>query len=342
MEPWAELNRDLGLAGMKRDRIHLDRIAGVEKVQGIVPEVELREAGEGTELVQLGWSRVRTEWQGLVEAFVRLHGAPDEAYVRFAGKWGMLGLCEGHHLPATHVYTRRWPVALEDHQLNGGPTDRIGAEFVHWVGGFAWCLDSAPLIEADGDGNVPKESICPRWNSSYLNSRCWSEQRSDISERLADWRFFAAAVVACLRIAANLNRQTPKPGKREDWEAVFARFGIRAPWWHQSVRTDRLTLAAVLNDWLDMADARPRVSWPQDRPSPLFDIRAAGLFGVLVRELVFTCSKLDGFVLCSACGVPFQPRRKPQAGRNCFCSACGTAAAWRMSKRRQRAQNASA
>jgi hypothetical protein len=59
--------------------------------------------------------------RGLLEAFIRLDGAPDDAVLRFAKRWGPLGLCE-HGFPASHPGDY-WPTRpVEFHPCPDRPT----------------------------------------------------------------------------------------------------------------------------------------------------------------------------------------------------------------------------
>ena len=57
---------------------------------------------------QMSSPRYRSSGPSLLREFSRLAGATDEEILRFAGRWGVLELCE-HYLPATHSWGEAGP-----------------------------------------------------------------------------------------------------------------------------------------------------------------------------------------------------------------------------------------
>jgi hypothetical protein len=79
------------------------------------------------------------------------------------------------------------------------------------------------------------------------------------------------------------------------------------------------------------------VNPPRKLESVALQITAGGLlWAALALQLASAISGGAGLATCSACGALFLPRRVPAQMRNHFCSQCGTRAAWRLAKRRQR------
>jgi hypothetical protein len=147
-------------------------------------------------------------------------------------------------------------------------------------------------------------------------------------EPLAVWRRFARDGRALLNVASQLN--AGKPGAAEDWGAIFVDQTTPgpAPWWQQSVEADALMLTQVLNEWLGLGNVRPYVG--RSRRSGLIihlGGGSSGLFGVLAVQLVMAAAASEGFAMCSACGGPYLPRRRPAAGRRRYCEKCREAGA---------------
>ena len=101
-------------------------------------------------------------------------------------------------------------------------------------------------------------------------------------------------------------------------------------------RKRRATVRSMIYQWVDLARSSPSLSWPEAGPNVV--IAHSSLLAALVLQLVFAASRVDGFAICSACGRPYTPSRKPQAGRKNYCRdpECKNRAAWREGQRRQR------
>ena len=79
------------------------------------------------------------------------------------------------------------------------------------------------------------------------------------------------------------------------------------------------------------------VTPPRKLESVAWQIAAGGLlWAALALQLASAISGGAGLATCSACGALFLPRRVPAQMRNRFCPQCGTRAAWRLAKQKQR------
>jgi hypothetical protein len=102
-----------------------------------------------------------------------------------------------------------------------------------------------------------------------------------------------------------------------------------------SLEFQREILVEVINYWLRAATVRPSLTWSGDKPS--LQLGGEGLYGALVVQLLFDCSRTDGLTVCTGCGTPFLPAgRRPRRDRNPYCSACGVKAAARDAAARYR------
>ena len=90
----------------------------------------------------------------------------------------------------------------------------------------------------------------------------------------------------------------------------------------------RQALAAVLGAWLALGAVRPAIAWGvPGQDDPLITLGVTTLFGGLVLELLTAVGGQAGFAICSGCGLPYVPRRRPAAGapgtpRATYCPTC--------------------
>jgi hypothetical protein len=70
---------------------------------------------------------------------------------------------------------------------------------------------------------------------------------------------------------------------------------------------------------LDVVRLRTRLT-PDGLPSTR--IEPGGLLGALGLQLAQKVSKTNGLAICSGCGDSFSPERKPSAGRRTYCGEC--------------------
>jgi len=96
-------------------------------------------------------------------------------------------------------------------------------------------------------------------------------------------------------------------------------------------------LAHILNTWLVDAGAVPTVvidvkERPQIRLSAIPDFA----FSVLALQLLLFVTGSEHVATCSNCGQTYLTKRRPQAGRDHYCSNCGRRAANRAAIQRFR------
>jgi hypothetical protein len=139
-------------------------------------------------------------------------------------------------------------------------------------------------------------------------------------EPLDAWRFWSRQARTVVNIAAELHLD--RVGRPEDWKIVFERSPAprNAPWWKQDVAVDRGQLARVVQEWLDIADVRPRAEWPQSGPS--LRLFGRGLFGALSIQLLLSAWKTTAIAVCSSCGSAYAPVRRPRRTGRHYCEAC--------------------
>ena len=108
-------------------------------------------------------------------------------------------------------------------------------------------------------------------------------------------------------------------------------------------KLDRIVLSRSLQqsliqcsiEWLSLrSDLQILFSWNPDK-NPSLNL-GGSLFGALVLQLMLVISSVDSLVLCSSCGTPYLPSRKPNPNRKQYCSRCGKKVANRNAKRAER------
>jgi predicted RNA-binding Zn-ribbon protein involved in translation (DUF1610 family) len=96
-------------------------------------------------------------------------------------------------------------------------------------------------------------------------------------------------------------------------------------------------IAAWTQMWLRAFRVRPAILY--DAQSKGFHARLRGRPGLgsaLALQLMTLACQSKGIAICSSCGRPFPPKRRPIPTRESYCPKCGIQAAWRDAQRRRR------
>lgn len=244
-------------------------------------------------------------------SFLRLGDSPGEQILAFAQRWGVLELCEHHHLPASHKVSefgwdwREW----DDISRTNGPA----------------ALDpyQAPCRPiAAGDG----------W---YM-------------EPVMAWRSWSRLAETMLGVAAALS--SDESGTAEEWRTMAPNLAVagypdgsmvaQAPLDHQ-----RAMLSGLATEWTQWGRVVPAIAWDLGRGRSAgrfqFYLETSGLFGLIGTELITVIGSGSGPARCSRCGRPYQARRKPRFDRRNYCKVCAPEAdraAKRESARKRRAR----
>ena len=158
------------------------------------------------------------------------------------------------------------------------------------------------------------------------------------AETLEKWRALARETEAFLLIAAALKTDSPKSAparkaRRLLWNVIGEwTLDPTAP---QRGLSERGLLEDSLNVWIERAGARVGLLWPEDR-KPRFAITSGTLWATVLVQVAQAIAGGGAIAVCSSCGIPYAPKRKPAPQRNNFCNECGVKAAWKLSKRRLR------
>ena len=162
------------------------------------------------------------------------------------------------------------------------------------------------------------------------------------------WLAYVAQARAILDIAAKLYRE--KPVKPADWQPLdelvswlypegFSHEIQDHPTWNNP-RFQRAHVSVAVAAWVDLADARPRLTWRDEKPSILLrPDRRVWTFGVLAVQLMMAVGRAHAIALCDGCGQPYlRLNRAPQRGRPNYCPECRGKVAAMLRKRAQRAR----
>ena len=158
-------------------------------------------------------------------------------------------------------------------------------------------------------------------------------------EPLEGWLHHAKRARAILGLSASIQIADERDpiGSRDDWAFLYERKAGKASiddLMQAFTSTPSLAksfLVSDINNWLAEGNVRPTISWGEEE-SPGFSLNAS-TFGLLGVQLMTAVSKVQDVYFCDGCGNPYsRKKRKPQAGRNQYCEACGEQVA---SKNRQ-------
>ncbi len=214
-------------------------------------------------------------------------------------------------------------------RLSDAPSQSI-LDFASQWGPLEICEHDLPASHQPH--RVTRESHC---GARYLPSL---DRKFQHGEPLSTWRRFSRHARAVLRVAARLHER--KLAHPKDWEVVYEG-SPDPPWRPQTVARDRRLLVGIVDDWLEIGDVRPQVTWT-DRPKVELALGAtrghvtAGTFGGLAVQLMLAIVPSMGVATCSDCGQPYVPKRAPPAGRLNFCEECGRQGAMRAASRKYR------
>ena len=90
-----------------------------------------------------------------------------------------------------------------------------------------------------------------------------------------------------------------------------------------TIAGQRRLVTLLVESLLGLAQVGPRFHWaeaPDARPQ--LTLGGSGLLGALVVRLMVAIAGAEGLAICSACGLPFVPRRRPVATRRRYCDVC--------------------
>lgn len=277
--------------------------------------------------------------KGLLEDFVKLDGAPDEAVRDYARNWGVLEICK-HGYPRSHnqsTWPRSWshlspPWALDVLETFCEP---LGFKFgIIEKGKKACTRDSSPLIimQSDGKGGaVPitrrhrkaRNGSTENTDSPQAGHHVGGQHYEEGREPIERWRYFARQARAILNIAAKLNLQSTCVS--EEWALLYREYKEDFDWLpkrlsSQNLEDARRLLSFAVNDWLQLGGVRPQFVWKESAAK--LEVGGATLFGHLAMQLALVASGTKAMVFCSHCGSDCSPSKQPNPNRRHFCDRC--------------------
>lgn len=140
------------------------------------------------------------------------------------------------------------------------------------------------------------------------------------SEPLAVWRQFAQQTRALVQIANALHNS--EEVSRIDWAAIetllpLLELSADIP---RTVERGRQAVTRLVNYWLLLGGVNLLFWWEGETPQVSLD--GYGSFGTMATQLTFEIAKSSGIAVCSACGQPYFPERKPARGKRNYCQRC--------------------
>lgn len=190
------------------------------------------------------------------------------------------------------------------------------------------------------DHNLPS-SHSPNsygWQRSQPVSSCISLGLNQewVFEPLETWKQFAKEARAVRNMAAQLH-QEQRPHSH-DIEVLIQLAAVKSPNPSAPLLAYCGLVSRTVNDWLNLGNVRPWFRWtPKEGIAIAF---GSGLFSSLAVQLMTTVSRMQLTEFCSACALPYSPKRRPRQGENHYCDDCGRKAAVNEASKRYRRKKA--
>ncbi len=225
--------------------------------------------------------------------------------------------------PAHVRFSRSGNDLLEDFvRLADTPSDAIRDYARKW-GVLRICAHGEPMSHNPGGSDSP--ACLPLG---------WHPGSGGGWEPLEPWRRYAGRAQAILRAAAALHVDGKvDPG---DWVRCFPEdLPLEDPF-YAVPKESRLGLA--INFWLGTAKPSGlHADWPRDgAPSIVLGLGRAPLFAAIGLQLLFSATRSGGLAVCSNCGTPYFPTRRPRKDQRSYCPGCRKRAGARDAQRDRR------
>jgi predicted RNA-binding Zn-ribbon protein involved in translation (DUF1610 family) len=192
-------------------------------------------------------------------------------------------------------------------------------------------------------GHSPNATLAALMRGDDLDCRAVADawEARVYEERADDWRLWAGRFrlvferISELKRGLKTGREMPASFvcgySRARADATSPRILSRGALWGQ--------VADTVNVWLRDSGLGPALVIGKDERAAI-EMRASPQFAfpILALQLLLFATGGQQVATCSACGRVFAARRRPQAGRDSYCPACGKTAADRAAARRSRAK----
>ena len=218
----------------------------------------------------------------MLDEFLLLCRAPDEKVLRYARKWGVLGICKHgipySHNPSTGAIAQSWDELAED------------------------SMACAP---------VPIHS-----------GRQGKFSQLEFQETLADWRKYSQAAQSICNVRNALDSdRLGDPGDWHVL-FNFSHYGRPLiPWWDRDIETEWFVLIRMLNEWLRWGEVRP-VFNGRGKELWGVCLGRKGLFGALAYQIMLSTCLPHRVVLCSGCKTVFIAMKQSSPDRRQYCGEC--------------------
>jgi hypothetical protein len=271
---------------------------------------------------------------GLLEGFVKLGDAPEDRILAYARKWGPLWLCEhGIH------WRQCGPECYPRIDRNAGEWWSWDREYLeHWralarearaVVKVARALSNNKLPDVADWRDIPGQGERIQRIFLPLDDHQWVD---DLAERTHAYGVEAGDDLEALEL---LDRELDAEERaREDYLSADEAYRWEREPGAGTVEIHRRLLALVLEKWLWRGGVLPAMYADGDHLS--VRLGGYGLLGALAIQLLFDVCRTDGLAVCTSCGTPFLPLRRPRSDRNTYCRDCGRRASVRDAAARYR------
>jgi hypothetical protein len=254
--------------------------------------------------------------RSLLDEFVNLSESADERIVRFAGKWGVLGVCK-HGVP----YSR----CLKDCQE--GYLENISVWRMYSRMARAILSISANLHQGIPGKNADWSTI---FSFEIREQDDWFEVVLDKFSH----QFLSAVSDSALDA---IRRSISEENKRREQGTENI---ISSP---KNELAGLVNLQKLLLGWLIdalLVGSGIRLAFNWKLAEPKIELSSSNsLLGALACQMAFAVLRSDAIAICSACGTPYTPNRRPAASRRNYCLSCGKKAANRDHARQKRISN---
>lgn len=263
-----------------------------------------------------GWEDVRAG-DGMLDGFLRLADASADRIAQYAEHWGPLLVCDDHMLPVSHVGTSV-----------GDP----GAVLRHRCQPFVFGEDPAAPASTWRFWSAQARAILRIAIRLYGNepgqAADWQTIMRDGLDRwrLTIWELEGLPAKSIYPFGTTYRVDDEPPygeellrGTRTPFADLLADSCDRKRV-ADVVQSEREDLAEAVFRWVQLGNVRPVISWEMDQPQ--VTMAGGGLFAAVGVQLMLRVAKTEGLALCSSCGEPYVPRRRPTEGRRRYCDGC--------------------
>ena len=289
----------MALSGVRSEKGLVDR--PISATYLVVP------AGVEIEGDRLVWTHVLDPWSDaetrarinnpgpkLLDEFIDLSQAGNDNVVRFAERWGVLGICE-HGLPRTHIRKVDDLVDIESYcrlRLLPSPDALVRrgweplASWVYYAEQARMMLTAASWLHQSKlveDGDAARKLGLPRLQNWPFHDRLRA-QMNCLKSQVCRW-----LLIGAVRPILSL----------DDKMTFRIELGAKADSWNYQ---DAKTLLPYSGEW-----------------------EGTTLFGALGVQLMMAISRSEGLAFCSFCQRPYSPSRQIDPDRHNYCPSCRAA-----------------